>query len=151
MYSKIQNQSVLRNILLGFILLNLIGFLTGCSVYKAASNEGIAVCDIKKCKYKGSLLAKGMERIDTIESPNGKVTETYRAKARKSGVNYVRAAGHGAMDVMTLGLWEVVGTPVEGAISNNRHFIVAKATYANKSTEEIEQLEIFDANGKKVQ
>jgi hypothetical protein len=25
-----------------------------------------------------------------------------------------RAIGHGAMDVLTLGLWEVVGTPIEG-------------------------------------
>lgn len=26
----------------------------------------------------------------------------------------VRALGHGVADVMTLGLWEVVGTPIEG-------------------------------------
>ena len=25
-----------------------------------------------------------------------------------------RAIGHGVMDVLTLGIWEVVGTPVEG-------------------------------------
>lgn len=126
-------------------------FLCGCSVYKAASNEGVSVKDIRCCKQKGSLLAKGMERIETKEMKDGTVVETYRAVARKTGLNYVRAAGHGAMDVMTLGLWEVVGTPVEGAISNNRHFIVAKATYADKHDENIKTLEIYDSNGQKVQ
>ena len=32
------------------------------------------------------------------------------SKANKTA----RAVGHGVADVMTLGLWEVVGTPVEG-------------------------------------
>jgi hypothetical protein len=143
---QIQTKLILSASVLMLTLLNLFG----CSVYKAASNDGVSVSDVKGCQYKASLLAKGMERVDTKEHPDGKVTETYRAKARKNGLNYVRAAGHGAMDVITLGLWEVVGTPVEGAISNNRHYIIAKATYPNKTTEEIEQLEIFDANGKKV-
>jgi hypothetical protein len=30
-----------------------------------------------------------------------------------------RAIGHGVMDVLTLGLWEVVGTPIEGIIGDN--------------------------------
>jgi hypothetical protein len=28
-----------------------------------------------------------------------------------------RAIGHGVMDVLTFGVWEIVGTPVEGASS----------------------------------
>ena len=31
-----------------------------------------------------------------------------------------RAIGHGIMDFMTLGLWEVVGTPIEGFQGNTR-------------------------------
>lgn len=29
-----------------------------------------------------------------------------------------RAAGHAALDILTLGLWELVGTPIEGAASD---------------------------------
>jgi len=133
-----------------FFVISLLLVVCGCSVHKAASNDGVAFNDIKNSKYKSALLARGMERIDTVENKNGTVTETYRAVARKSGVNYLRAAGHGAMDVMTLGLWEVVGTPVEGAISNNRPYIIAKATYADKTSEEIEQLDIYDHKGIKL-
>ena len=31
-----------------------------------------------------------------------------------------RALGHGVMDVLTLGLWEVAGTPIEGIAANER-------------------------------
>jgi hypothetical protein len=124
--------------------------LPSCSVYKAASNEGVSVSDVNKCKTRGCLLSHGMEIIDRHEEKNGNYLETYKAVARKSGVNYARAAGHGALDVMTLGLWEVVGTPVEGAISNNRGYIIFKATYQYKGAEKIEKAEIYDANGNKV-
>jgi hypothetical protein len=35
-----------------------------------------------------------------------------------------RAAFHGAMDVMTLGLWEVVGTPIEGFQGEKRRVTI---------------------------
>ncbi|WP_342278990.1 hypothetical protein [Candidatus Tisiphia endosymbiont of Myopa tessellatipennis] len=82
--------------------------LSSCSVYKAASNEGISVSDITKCQTKGCFLSHGMEIVDRHQEENGKYMETYRAMARKSGLNYLRAAGHGVLDVVTLGVWEVV-------------------------------------------
>lgn len=49
----------------------------------------------------------------TEETKNGRIdvfkfTQGYSKVAKTS-----RAVGHGAMDVMTLGLWEVIGTPAE--------------------------------------
>ena len=88
--------------------------------------------------------------LDRRESKTGEYSEIYRAVARKSWANYVRAVGHGALDVMTLGLWEVVGTPIEGAISNNRGYITAHATYASKNSDVAKTVEIYDANGKKI-
>lgn len=126
-------------------------FLSGCSVYKAASNEGVALSDVRKCHSKGCYLSLGMEILDKHTEKNGKYIETYRAKAGKSGFNYVRAAGHGVLDVMTLGLWEVAGTPVEGALSNNRGYITARVTYTKKESDKIEKIEIYDAEGVKVQ
>lgn len=32
-----------------------------------------------------------------------------------------RAIGHGVMDVLTLGLWEIVGTPIEGVQGETYH------------------------------
>jgi hypothetical protein len=35
-----------------------------------------------------------------------------------------RAIGHGVMDVLTLGLWEIVGTPIEGVQGETYHATV---------------------------
>lgn len=72
--------------------------LTSCSVYRASSNSGVSVYDTKNCKARTSLLSHGMQPIESRE-PDGKVTEIFRAEARKSGVNYVRAFEHGWMFV----------------------------------------------------
>lgn len=134
---------------ISYVLLAL--FVSGCSVYKAASNDGVSVTDVRKCHSKGCYLSLGMEILDKHTDKNGNYIETYRAKARKSGFNYVRAAGHGALDVMTLGLWEVAGTPVEGALSNNRGYITARVVYKSKDSDIIEKIEVHDADGLKVQ
>jgi hypothetical protein len=139
-----------KNFISLFCVLIALVNITGCSVYKAASNDGVAVSDIEDCKQRGCLLSAGMDIVDRKEEPNGDYVEISKAVARKSGLNYARAAGHGVLDVMTLGLWEIAGTPVEGAISNNRGYIVAKATYCNRCSEDIKKLEIYDASGEKV-
>jgi len=142
----------MRSKIINFIsILVAISALASCSVYKASSNEGVSVKDVVKCSAKGCFLSLGMDIVDSKESEDGDYVETYRGKARKSGGNYLRAVGHGALDVATLGLWEVVGTPVEGAISNNLGFITVIATYPNRDTEVAIKLDIFDAHGKKIQ
>jgi hypothetical protein len=88
-----------------------------------------------------------MDLLDQREEAEDRYVATYRAMARKSGGNYVRAAGHGVLDVMTLGLWEVAGTPVEGAISNNRGYITANVIYVNKRKDKVVSVEIYDAHG----
>jgi hypothetical protein len=91
-----------------------------------------------------------MEIIDKKDEINGEYTEISKAIARKSDATYARAVGHGVLDVMTLGLWEVAGTPIEGSLSNDKEYIVAKATYSNKSTDDIKKLEIYNASDEKV-
>lgn len=124
--------------------------LSGCAVYKAAQNDGVAAQDISGCQNKMCFLSHGMKAIEHHQDKSGRYVEIYRAPARKSGLNYVRAAGHGALDVATLGLWEVAGTPIEGAISNNRGYVTAKVTYNNNAMSKIVGLEIFDAKGRRV-
>ena len=138
---------VSNNVVSSILLILSIFVLSNCSVYKAASNEGVSVSDVSKCKKRGCFLSIGMNIVDSHQDSDGKFKETYRGQARKSGVNYFRAAGHGVLDVATLGLWEVVGTPIEGAVSNNLGYITAIATYEHKDALEVEKVEIYDANG----
>jgi hypothetical protein len=134
--------------LFGFFLFLFV--LSGCSVYRAAQNDGVAVSDIKRCTTQICFLSHGMKVIDHHTDKNGHDVEIYRAVARKSGLNYVRSAGNAALDVATIGLWEIAATPIEGALSNNRGFVTAKIIYANKDDDKILSIEIFDAKGKQI-
>lgn len=49
----------------------------------------------------------------TTTNPNGTTTSTYQYEVGNDP-SAGRAMGHAAMDVLTLGLWEVIGSPVEG-------------------------------------
>lgn len=129
------------------IILSTLMLLTSCSAYKAAENEGITVEDIKKCKNKHCFLSHGMSVSDKYNEEDGTFVEIIKAKARKSGLNYFRAAGHGALSVFSLGLWEVVGTPLEGAISNNRGYIIAKVSYPSRQSDTILKSDIYNATG----
>lgn len=122
--------------------------LSGCAVYKAAQNDGVSVRDIQKCQTKLCFLSIGMQKVEQHTEKNGQYVEIYRARLRKDGTNYIRAAGHGALDVATLGLWEVVGTPVEGAISNSRGYVTAKVTYASRNSDTIKHVVIYDPRKK---
>lgn len=129
------------------IVLFLIGtILPGCSVYKAASNSGISVEDIQMCKTQECFLSHGMEEISHNES-NHKCIKTYRAQAKKSSSSYWRAAAHGVADVMTVGLWEVAGTPIESSISDEKKYILAKITYTDMTCIEPESIKIYDEKG----
>lgn len=126
------------------------GLLPGCAVYRAAQNEGVSVNDIRQCTSDTCFMAKGMQVMDKKSLGHGQYLVVYRGQMKKSGATYLRAAGHGALDVATAGLWEIAGTPIEGALSNNRGFIIAKATYRDSQERQLVRLEIYDNNGRRV-
>lgn len=84
--------------------------ILGCAVVKAAKGKKDA--DL-------SVLKEGMPRalvVAGIGEPvySDKNTDIYEAcKGDESSLG--RALAHGALDVMTCGVWEVVGTPIEMA------------------------------------
>ena len=68
-----------------------------------------------------SALRLGQDRaevIDLLGKPaktviiQGKKTDVFELQ-RGNAPNASRAVGHGAMDILTFGMWELVGTPVE--------------------------------------
>jgi hypothetical protein len=106
-------------------------WLSGCSAYMAANQPGPK--DL-------SLFTKGTPRAKLIAefgSPiNTEIKEGVRRDIFKfthgyaAGVRAGRAILHGAADVVTLGLWEVVGTPAEGYLNGTQ--LSAEVIYDNQ-------------------
>lgn len=106
-------------------------FMAGCSVGMAMSG--------KKEPQLGAVRA-GATRGE-VELQLGHPVEAHEENGRRVDIyeyeignepSAGRAIGHGVMDVLTLGLWEVAGTPIEGmqgekkrlAITYDEHDIV---------------------------
>ncbi len=100
------------------------GSLTGCSVGMALSGDKTPDLSVVKI---------GAIR-DDVEVQLG---QPYKAKDLPDGVqevaykfdvgndpNALRAIGHGALDVASLGLWEAIGTPIEALTGEEREITV---------------------------
>ena len=91
--------------------------LSGCSVYKAVNQPE---------KKNLSVLSSGTPRIQVIAElgaptwtgeKNGEKVDLFTFKQGYSkGTKTGRALFHGAADVLTIGMWEVVGTPIETVV-----------------------------------
>lgn len=127
---KRRNSSALLAMLVAILLVN-----SGCAVFMAAHQPG---------KKNMNVLAAGMPRdvvIAELGSPvhsdeeNGKKTDLFKfVQGYSDGTKAVRAVGHGVADVLTLGLWEVVGTPAEATLNGKE--LAVKVIYDDKNTVE---------------
>jgi hypothetical protein len=103
-----------RILQLGFLAL-VAGSLAGSSVYMAANQPDKKDMGVLKAGTpRSAVLAEFGTPVETTTRGGAKVdlftfTQGYSG-LEKGG----RAVLHGAADVFTLGLWEVVGTPIEG-------------------------------------
>lgn len=116
--------SILRSLAIsGFTLA-----LCACSAYMAANQPGPKDLSLLKAGTPRSKLIAEFGSPINSETKNGvrkdifKFTHGYHA-----GVRAGRAVLHGAADVATLGLWEVVGTPTEGYLNGTQ--LSAEVTY----------------------
>ncbi len=87
----------------------------GCSVYMAATQPSAKDVGLFRVGTPRSLLLAEFGMPTASEVREGQKYEIFRfiqgySTAAKTG----RAVFHGAADVVTLGLWEVVSTPAEG-------------------------------------
>lgn len=121
-----------------FYLLSLaVLFVASCSVVMATQQPG---------RKDLSVLTNGVDRERVIaelgtplttEEKAGKKTDVfYCRQGYSTGAKAGRAIFHGAADVFTLGLWEVVGTPVE-AVANGTDIKVAVCYDANGKVEKV--------------
>ncbi len=101
--------------------------LSSCSVVMAAKKEGVSIEKVQSAKTRSQFFAATnpyLLRCDTNEQ--GQHVEIYRLQKERGSA--ARAFMHGCLDVATFGVWEVVGTPIEGC-SNQAEFYVVKITY----------------------
>ena len=102
--------------------------ITGCSVAMAAHQPSRKDVKVFSHGMPRSLVVAEVGAPVTTETRAGKRVEVYAfTQGYSKAARVSRAIGHGAADVVTLGLWEAVGTPTEAAFNGKR--IVYEVTY----------------------
>jgi len=98
--------------------------LSGCSVGMAMSGkQDPNLGAFRVSSTRGEVELQLGSPITSITIPDGKRMDMYEyelGNAPSAG----RAIGHGVMDILTLGLWEVVGTPIEGFQGEKRRLSI---------------------------
>lgn len=110
-------------------LFSLALFLVSCAgsaSQMAAKHEGVTPRQIGRCDTRLCFMALGPEILETKTNEDGSLTEIYRVRRKKG--SSLRAFTHGILSVSTLGLWNLVGTPIEGYLSSD-DFIVFRVYY----------------------
>ncbi|MBS0878389.1 MULTISPECIES: hypothetical protein [unclassified Tatumella] len=98
-----------------------VSLLSGCSVYDATHQpDKKDISLFKNGTPRSDLLAEfGIPTAETQH--DGKNWDLWRfTQGYSGGVKASRAVGHGVMDVLTLGIWEVAGTPIESAADGTK-------------------------------
>ena len=119
----------------------------GCSAYKAMNQPDEKNID--------KILAMGSDRdlvraelgqpISYGKDSEGNEIEVYSfVDGYNTATKSSRAVFHFAADVMTLGLWELVGNPVEGAYKGDK--LVYRVTYKSGKVSKVENLTVPASN-----
>lgn len=95
------------------LIITMIIFLQACSANMAMQGQNGPDMNVVKRQH----TRVDVERMlglpkETIQTANGEMVELYVVEARTEP-SVVRATGHAAADLFTLGLWEAVGGPFE--------------------------------------
>jgi len=102
--------------LLGAVAVGLLAlWLTGCSVYMAVTQPNIKRTELfKPGTHRDELLVEFGHPAESEIRKDGKKYELFSfVQGYSTGAKAGRAILHSAADVITFGLWEVVGTPTE--------------------------------------
>ena len=137
-----------------FIVIIIFMLGQGCSVYMAANQpdkKDVSVFNVGTPR--AHVIAEAGRPIHTKENADGTLTDTFVfVQGYSSGSKAGRALFHGAADILTLGLWEVIGTPVE-AVADGTEMKVQVEYDANEKVQNIialsggEELKGVDSKG----
>lgn len=93
-----------------------IGLVTGCAANMAATGQNgpdIEVASQETTRQEVERQLGSPKEVKKLK--NGHFLAIYNIQA-STEPNLLRAAGHGTMDLFTIGLWEIVGGPMEAYI-----------------------------------
>jgi outer membrane protein assembly factor BamE (lipoprotein component of BamABCDE complex) len=94
---------------------------TGCSVWMATHQEPHHDLNVLKPGHSRSQVLAELGQPMNSETRGGQRVDIFAFTQGQDGVfNVGRAVGHGAADVFTFGLWEVVGTPTEMILKGDK-------------------------------
>ena len=98
--------------------------LTGCSVGMAMSgSEAPDLSVVRSGADRGTVELQLGSPVDVVTNDEGCAVCKYEFETGNEP-SAGRAVFHGAMDVLTLGFWEIVGTPVEGFQGKKRQVMI---------------------------
>lgn len=130
------------------LLIVLIPLLHSCSVGMALSGQEQKDTSVFYYgAHRSFVQAKVGLPSHAIQDKDGKWIDTYLIiTGNKPSAG--RAIGHGVMDVLTLGVWEVIGTPIEAVAGGEEHdrFVI----YYDEE-DKIEKVERFHIEAKPVE
>ncbi len=110
-----------RNLLLGVAIVLIGLYMSGCSAKMATQQPDKKNIDLFKVGTERSMILAEFGMPIASEERSGKKYEIFTfIQGYSTGAKAGRALFHGAADVMTLGLWEVVGTSAEGAFDGSK-------------------------------
>jgi hypothetical protein len=99
-------------------------FLCGCSVGMALSGKSEPnIGAIKVGSTRGEVEIQIGSPTTSSTLKEGERVDVYEYEIGNEP-SAGRAIGHGVMDVLTLGLWEVAGTPIEGIQGEKRKIFI---------------------------
>ena len=123
---------MIRKLFTWFIIGLLMAAMTACAgpaSRKASKQSGATEKEIGKCETRScfvGLLDYGGEILLSRQQPDGSLEEIYQVQRRKGST--IRSFTHGVLSVATLGIWNIVGSPIEGFMSST-DFIVFRVDY----------------------
>ena len=131
-----------------FAKLGLIAFLSfilsGCSVYMAAHQPSEKNVDLFKIGTPKSFLVAEFGQPTSTEIRDGKKYDIYRfTQGYSGGAKAGRAFAEGVADVFTLGIAEVITTPVETIADGN--LVAYEVSYDKNDL--VDQVILLTANG----
>jgi hypothetical protein len=135
------NESGFRSALLQlFLVACLLSTLAGCSVFMAAKLPDKKNLEVFTPGVPRQVVLAEMGLPTGYENRNGVRSEVYKFKQGYSQEAKIsRAVLHGAADIVTIGLWEVVGTPTEYIFSGTD--MLVQVTY--NGNDRVETVEYF--------
>ena len=101
----------------------------GPAAKKAARQSGATEKEIGRCETRScfvGLLDYGGESLLSRQQDDGSLEEIYQVRRKKGST--LRSFTHGVLSVATLGVWNVVGYPIEG-FASSKDFIVFRVDY----------------------